>query len=101
MSTTQLPITESFENNDFVISVKHKGLGLPARLTLSLTMIGLLALPFAVSSFDFGEPNDIIELLFDLNREEGTTLVLVTHDMGLAQRCQRRLVLEAGSLVEG
>ena len=43
----------------------------------------------------------IIELLFDLNREEGTTLVLVTHDMGLAQRCQRRLVLEAGSLVEG
>ena len=43
----------------------------------------------------------IIELLFDLNREEGTTLVLVTHDMGLAQRCQRRLVLEVGSLVEG
>lgn len=42
----------------------------------------------------------IIELLFELNRQEGTTLVLVTHDMGLAERCQRRLVLEAGELVE-
>ena len=43
----------------------------------------------------------IIDLLFGLNREEGTTLVLVTHDMSLAERCQRRLVLEAGELVEG
>ena len=43
----------------------------------------------------------IIDLLFELNREEGTTLVLVTHDNVLAQRCQRRLVLEAGELVEG
>lgn len=43
----------------------------------------------------------IIDLLFELNREQGTTLVLVTHDSVLAQRCQRRLVLEAGELVEG
>ena len=43
----------------------------------------------------------IVDLLFELNREEGTTLVLVTHDMVLAQRCQRRLVLDAGELVEG
>ena len=43
----------------------------------------------------------IIDLLFELNREQGTTLVLVTHDMTLAQRCQRRLVLDAGELVEG
>ncbi len=42
----------------------------------------------------------IVELLFELNREQGTTLVLVTHDMGLAERCQRRLVLEAGALVD-
>jgi len=41
----------------------------------------------------------IVDLLFGLNREEGTTLVLVTHDMSLARRCQRRLVLEAGELV--
>lgn len=43
----------------------------------------------------------IIDLLFELNQQEGTTLVLVTHDLQLAQRCQRRLVLEAGELVEG
>ena len=42
----------------------------------------------------------IIDLLFELNREQGTTLVLVTHDMALAQRCERRLVLGAGELVE-
>lgn len=40
----------------------------------------------------------IIELLFDLNREEGATLVLVTHDEALAARCGRRLRLEGGRL---
>jgi putative ABC transport system ATP-binding protein len=42
----------------------------------------------------------IIDLLFELNREQGTTLVLVTHDQGLAERCQRCLCLEAGALVD-
>ena len=41
----------------------------------------------------------IIDLLFELNREEGTTLVLVTHDLKLAERCDRQLELEAGALV--
>jgi putative ABC transport system ATP-binding protein len=41
----------------------------------------------------------IIDLLFELNREEGTTLVLVTHDQPLAARCQRRLRLDGGVLV--
>ena len=41
----------------------------------------------------------IVDLLFELNREEGTTLVLVTHDQALAERCQRRLQLAAGDLV--
>ena len=45
---------------------------------------------------DTGE--NIIELLFELNREHGTTLVLVTHDEQLASRCERRLQLHAGSL---
>jgi putative ABC transport system ATP-binding protein len=42
----------------------------------------------------------IIELLFSLNREHGTTLIMVTHDVELARYCDRRLELEAGSLVE-
>ena len=43
----------------------------------------------------------IIDLLFELNRQEGTTLVLVTHDQALADRCERRLCLDAGALVSG
>lgn len=39
---------------------------------------------------------NVTELLFELNRERGTTLVLVTHDERLAQRCQRLLRLEGG-----
>ena len=40
----------------------------------------------------------VIELLFELNREQGTTLVLVTHDDQLAASCGRRLALRAGHL---
>lgn len=40
----------------------------------------------------------IIELLFDLNRELGTTLVLITHEERLAMRCQRRIELNAGRI---
>ena len=42
----------------------------------------------------------IIDLLFELNREHGATLVLVTHDARLAQRCSRQICLEAGRLVD-
>ena len=42
----------------------------------------------------------IIELLFELNRAAGTTLVLVTHDDHLAVRCRHRLRLDSGRLVE-
>lgn len=41
----------------------------------------------------------IIELLFQLNEEENTTLILVTHDMQLASACQRQLHIDAGQLV--
>jgi len=41
----------------------------------------------------------IIDLLFELNQEKHATLVLVTHDVALAQRCQRTIKLEAGCLV--
>lgn len=41
---------------------------------------------------------NIIELLFRMNRESGTTLVLVTHDLDLASRCDRILFMEAGRI---
>ena len=43
----------------------------------------------------------IADLLFELNREFGTTLVLVTHDPALAARCGRALTVDGGRLVEG
>lgn len=42
----------------------------------------------------------VADLLFDLNAQQGTTLVLVTHDETLAQRCQRRFRMTAGQLTE-
>ncbi len=42
---------------------------------------------------------EIISQMFELNRERGTTLVLVTHDESLAGRCQRRLELDSGRIV--
>ncbi len=42
----------------------------------------------------------ITDLLFELNRERGTTLVLVTHDARLAERCQQQLRIDAGRCVE-
>jgi putative ABC transport system ATP-binding protein len=42
---------------------------------------------------------EVAELMFRLNREHGTTLLLVTHDAALASRCARRLSLSAGRLV--
>ncbi len=50
-------------------------------------------------SLDFATGATIMELMFDLNREQGTTLVLVTHDRGIAERCDRRITIEAGQLV--
>jgi putative ABC transport system ATP-binding protein len=42
---------------------------------------------------------EVAELMFRLNREHGTTLLLVTHDVALAGRCGRRLSLSAGRLI--
>ena len=47
-------------------------------------------------SLDHATGETILNLMFELNQERGTTLVLVTHDSRVADRCQRRLVIEAG-----
>jgi len=50
-------------------------------------------------SLDFATGETVMQLMLELNRELGTTLVLVTHDPGIAGRCDRRLTVEAGRLV--
>jgi putative ABC transport system ATP-binding protein len=52
-------------------------------------------------NLDSATGKTIIDLLFELNRERGTTLVLVTHDEELAARCDRHIRLEAGRIVDG
>ena len=49
-------------------------------------------------SLDFATGETIMEMMFELNREQGTTLVLVTHDRGIAERCERLITIEAGSI---
>ena len=49
-------------------------------------------------NLDSATGEHVIELLFEMNRERGTTLVLVTHDAELAKRCDRRLHIAAGEI---
>ncbi|WPB59098.1 ABC transporter ATP-binding protein [Xylophilus sp. GOD-11R] len=49
-------------------------------------------------SLDFATGENVMELMFELNRERGTTLVLVTHDRAIAARCDRRISIEAGTI---
>ena len=52
-------------------------------------------------SLDFATGERVMQLMLEMNRELGTTLVLVTHDRALAALCERRLVVEAGRVSEG
>jgi len=52
-------------------------------------------------SLDFATGETVMELMFALNREAGTTLVLVTHDREIAGRCDRQLHIEAGRVAVG
>jgi putative ABC transport system ATP-binding protein len=50
-------------------------------------------------SLDFATGENVMQLMFELNKERGTTLVLVTHDQAIAERCQRKITIEAGQVV--
>lgn len=52
-------------------------------------------------NLDIATGERIIELLFNLNEQTSTTLILVTHDAQLAQRCSRTLTLQNGALQNG
>ena len=75
-------------------------------LWMALTMVTL-----AAGQEDGGDLEDrpnvratgesVIQLMFELNREQGTTLVVVTHDQQVAARCERQIRIEAGRIAEG
>ena len=50
-------------------------------------------------SLDFATGETVMALMFELNREAGTTLVLVTHDSAIASRCDEQIRIEAGRIV--
>jgi putative ABC transport system ATP-binding protein len=50
-------------------------------------------------NLDQATGDQVIDLLFRLREEAGTTLMLVTHDMRLAERCQRRVSMANGVIV--
>ena len=86
--------------------VRHR----PAQLSGGEQQRVALARAFAVAprilladeptgNLDVNTGAQIIELLFELNRAQGASLVVVTHDPALAALCQRQLRLDAGRLV--
>src|SRR5205085_8717915 len=81
---------------------KHLSGGEQQRVALARAFIvrpKLLLADEPTGSLDAAAGADVIALLFEMNREYGTTLVLVTHDETLAARCGRIVRLAAGRMV--
>lgn len=73
------------------------------RVALARAFAGKPSILFAdepTGNLDARTGAQINDLLFELNAEAGTTLVLVTHEPGLARRCQRQLQLDNGRLLK-
>jgi len=71
------------------------------RVALARAFVVKPALLFAdepTGSLDFATGETVMALMFELNREAGTTLVLVTHDSDIAARCDQQLRIEAGRI---
>jgi putative ABC transport system ATP-binding protein len=80
---------------------KHLSGGEQQRVAIARAFVTGPRLLFAdepTGNLDQATGERVIELLFEMNSERHTTLVLVTHDEAVARRCGRRLVLENGYL---
>jgi putative ABC transport system ATP-binding protein len=80
---------------------KYLSGGEQQRVALARAFVGrppILLADEPTGSLDARTGQAVIELMFELNREQGSTLVLVTHDPGVAARCGRRIELAAGRI---
>lgn len=80
---------------------KYLSGGEQQRVALARAFVGrppILLADEPTGSLDARTGEAVIELMFELNRERGSTLVLVTHDPGVAARCSRRIELAAGRI---
>lgn len=81
---------------------KHLSGGEQQRVAIARAFVVRPKILFAdepTGNLDAATGNQIIELMLELNRAQGTTLILVTHDEALAKRCNRQLHLSAGQVV--
>lgn len=82
---------------------KHLSGGEQQRVALARAFVLKPSVLFAdepTGSLDHASGQRIMALMFELNREAGTTLVLVTHDAQIAARCQRQLRVQSGRVTE-
>jgi putative ABC transport system ATP-binding protein len=80
---------------------KHLSGGEQQRVAIARAFVAQPKILFAdepTGNLDAATGSQIIELLLDMNRAQGTTLILVTHDAALAHHCGRQLYLAAGVL---
>ncbi|MGV7206472.1 ABC transporter ATP-binding protein [Oxalobacteraceae bacterium A2-2] len=81
---------------------KYLSGGEQQRVALARAFVTQPPLLFAdepTGSLDAATGEAVIQLMFELNREHGSTLVLVTHDQAMARRCGRTITIAAGRLV--
>jgi putative ABC transport system ATP-binding protein len=83
---------------------KHLSGGEQQRVALARAFVSKPKILFAdepTGNLDAATGAQVIELMLELNRSQGTTLILVTHDEVLAQQCGRQLRLRAGKVLQG
>ena len=77
--------------------------GQQQRVAIARALVGEPAIVLAdepTGALDPATGNDIMNLFDELNGEEGTTLIVITHDPEVAERCRRRTRIEDGALLE-